>query len=91
MGDILPPIEDDALKRYLNYLTRQVLSVFSNDMAELNRNQLRDAWGHRICDDEGDYKHIYQKMKLLKFESFLLPEVFTDKVIKDFICSYNLK
>lgn len=91
MGEILPPINNDSLKRYLNYLTRQVLSVFSDDMAYLDCNHLRDAWGKRIDDDEGDYKELYKEMKMLKFESFLLPEVFTDEVICDFIHSYNLK
>lgn len=91
MSRTLLPIKDDSLKRYLNYLTREVLGIFSDDMACLDCHNPYDARNSRISSDERTYRLNYGKMKLLKYKSFVLPEVFTDDVVEYFICNYNLK
>lgn len=91
MASELPPIQDDALKRYLNYLTRLVLDRFATDMATLDCKHCTNGWGRRLYSDEKDYEMVYKEMELLKLESFLLPETFTDEVIEDFIRDYSLK
>ena len=91
LTEVLPPIEDELLKRYLNYTVRDVLRYYAKDLNELSSHYLTDAWDKRICTDEREYQRQFERMKLLKYHSLILPEQFSDQTIKNFIGSYTLK
>ena len=87
----LPSIEDELLKRYLNYTVRDVLRYYARDLHKLSANYLTDAWDKRICLDEQEYQRQFKSMELLKYHSLILPEQFSDQNIQDFIGYYTLK
>ena len=91
LTEVLPQIEDDLLKRYLNYIVRDVLRYYAKDLKELSSHYLTDAWGKRICTNEEEYQRQFESMELLKFHSLILPEQFSDQTIKNFIDCYTLK
>lgn len=92
IAQMLPETANTLLLRYLNYVVRDVLSVFSGDYSEFDCKLLKDGWtGRRICTNEQDYKYQYKNMKMLKYSSFILPDVIPDKAIDSFIQNYNLK
>lgn len=88
----LPEIKHPLLMRYLNYTVREVLQIFSIDYSEFNSNLLKDAWSNkRLCTDERDYQYQYANMKMLKYKSYIISDVFADEKLKYFISNYNLK
>lgn len=91
LTEVLPPIEDELLQRYLNYTVRDVLRYYAKDLNELSSHYLTDAWGNRICTNEREYQHQFQNMELLTYHSLILPEHFSDQNIQDFIGYYTLK
>lgn len=92
LTETLPPIQNDLLRRYLNYVIRDVLSVFANDFSDFDCGLSKHAWtGKRLLTDEEEYSFQYKKMKMLKYTSFILPEQFSDQSIASFINNYNLK
>lgn len=92
LTETLPPIQNDLLRRYLNYVIRDVLSVFANDFSYFHCHLSKHGWsGKRLLTDEEEYTFQYKKMKMLKYTSFILPEQFSDQSIASFINNYNLK
>lgn len=91
LTEVLPPIEDELLKRYLNYTVRDILRYYARDLEKLSNHYLTDAWGNRICTNEREYQRQFESMELLKYHSLILPEQFSDQTIKEFITRYTLK
>lgn len=91
LTEVLPQIEDELLKRYLNYTVRDILRYYATDLNKLSTHYLTDAWGKRTCTDEEEYQRQFESMKLLKYHSLILPEQFSDQIIKNFVASYTLK
>ena len=91
LTEVLPPIEDELLKRYLNYTVRDILRYYARDLEKLSNHYLTDAWGNRTCTNEREYQRQFESMELLKYHSLILPEQFSDQIIKNFIDSYTLK
>ena len=91
LTEVLPPIEDELLQRYLNYTVRDVLRYYARDLHKLSANYLTDAWDKRICLDEQEYQRQFKSMELLKYHSLILPEHFSDQNLQDFIGYYTLK
>ncbi len=86
----LPKTDNALLLRYLNYVVRDVLSVFAGDYANFDCSQNKRA-GKRIFSDEDDYKCHYRRMQMLKYKSFILPKEFSEEEIENFIHNYSLK
>lgn len=91
LTEVLPQIEDELLKRYLNYTIRDVLRAYAKDLNELSSHYLTDAWDNRICTNEREYQRQFERMELLTYHSLILSEQFSDQTIKNFIGSYTLK
>ena len=85
------PVENLKLRVYLNYVVMEVTYLFAYDNNELLYHLSKDAWGRRWLTDEQEYKQKYHKMKMLKYSSFVLPEVLADEVIVNYICQSSLK
>lgn len=90
IDDLLPVAEDQMLKNYLNFVVRMVLNAFAADFATLQHFYAKDSWYNRIKTDEEDYRNNYQRMSLLRQASFILPRIFSDKEIKEFMQEYSL-
>lgn len=85
------PVENLKLRVYLNYVVMEMTYLFADDNNELLSHLSKDAWGKRWLTDEQEYKQKYHKMKMLKYSSFVLPEVLADEVIVNYICQSSLK
>ena len=85
-----PMTENVLLKRYLVYAAHKIVIDFLNDCGMFLANQSTTLLGKRLLTDNEDYRRSVQKMRLLKFKSFILPEVFPEEKIKDFVYSYNI-
>jgi len=86
----LPQCQENV-KRYLNFVVRQLLHLYSEDWDELQSHFMRDGWScQRLCTDEEDYLYRYKKMKLLHYTNFILPEEIPQDKIDDFVKHFNL-
>lgn len=82
----------DDLKSYLNFVVRQLLHLYAEDWEELQSHMARDGWNRtRLCSDEEDYLRRYDKMKLLHYTNFILPEEIPQDKIDDFIRYFSLQ
>ena len=82
----------DDLKSYLNFVVRQLLYLYAEDWEELQSHMARDGWNcTRLCSDEEDYLRRYDKMKLLHYTNFILPEEIPQDKIDDFIRYFSLQ
>lgn len=89
METSLPPIKDKLLHDYLNFIIRQILSVYAEDYATLDLNYARDGWYKRTSTDEQDYLRNYQKMKLPNYDSFILSPQISAETAKQFFQFYS--
>ena len=81
----------ENIKRYLNYVVRELLYLFAEDWNELQSNFMRDGWNNsRLCSDEQDYQYCFEKMKLLHYTNIILPEKIPQNKIDDFVKHFNL-
>lgn len=89
LKEMLPPIENEPLRKYLNYVARDILRIFACDYAKIYENKIVGQW--RIFDpsisDEAAFR--YTKMQMPKYTSFVLPKVFSDKEIDYFKYTYG--
>ena len=85
------PSCSDELKRYLNYIVRELLYWYAVDWEELQSHFLRDGFCSRLCSDEEDYQYRYEKMKLLHYTNFILPEKISKDKIDIFMQNFNLQ
>ena len=90
VDESFPMMENVLLKRYLVFVVHKVVIDFLDDCGKFLVNQSTTLLGKRLLTDNEDYRRNVQKMRLLKFKSFILPEVFPEEKIKDFVYSYNI-
>ena len=85
------PACPDDLKLYLNYVVRQLLYLYAEDWDELQSHFMQGGWSsQRLCTDEQDYLYCYEKMKLLHYTNFILPEEIPQDKIDDFVKHFSL-
>ena len=84
LKEMLPPIENEQLRKYLNYVARDVLRVFACDYAKIYERKIVGQWRifNPSISDEAAFR--YTEMQMPKYTSFVLPKVFSDKEIDYF-------
>ena len=85
------PLCQYNVKRYLIHVILQLLHLYAYDWNELQYHMARDGWFNRLYSDEKDYQRCYEKMKLLHYTNFILPEEISQDKIDDFVQHFNLK
>ena len=92
LNEYLPPKMNILLRQYLNYVVRDILRVFAQDYNLICKGKL-DPFEHfhEEYSDEKVFRLNIEKMQMPKYTSFILPKVFSDVEIYNFIRSYNLK
>lgn len=92
LTEMLPPIENMRLRKYLNYVARDILRVFAQDYSLIYKGKLDPfEFFHEEYSDEKVFRLNIEKMQMPKFKSFILPKVFSDDEISTFKYNYNLK
>lgn len=87
----LPSLEDGLLRRYLNYVVQELLSLFADDYAELQLNLCKDFHGRRTFSDEEEYRMQYQKMNLPGYACMVLPQIVPAPEFAKFVREYSLR
>lgn len=88
MNMVLPPVEHQLLKRYLVCEVKRLIADFVADSDTLEGNYSYDPWMRRSKTDSEDYAKCWQKMKLPKFETLLLPDELSEEQKNYFFKNY---
>ena len=86
----LPPCSD-LLRRYLNHVCRDILHLYALDWDCLQSNFCRNLSLKRVNTDEEDYLPLRDRMKLLRYTNFILPEEIPNEEIFYFFRDHNLE
>lgn len=89
--EFLPPIDDEKLMLYMNYVVRTMLSSYSKDMFVLADKRTRNLSGAPISSDAAAYCMLYKKMELPCFASFVIEQSFSEDEIRTFVNNYSLE
>lgn len=78
------PSMPKRLEVYLNHVVCQLLELYAEDLATLDRCRCRHLLGTPTATDKDAYSSLRREMKLPKFKSLLVEKQFTAEEIEDF-------